>query len=151
MKLVGQGFHWNELKIGQKFKTFGRTITETDIVNFVSCSGMLESLFIDKEYRKRHSAIDGHAAPAMLVLSLAEGLALNSTGQGTGLAFLNMEMSVQGPVLVGDTIHVEIEVIEAKKTTKSSRGLVKTKNNIVNQNNRSVIEYYPLRLMAELK
>ena len=147
MELVGRGFYWDRLKVGQKFKTFGRTITETDIVNFVSCAGMLESLFVDREFREKHSAMKGHAAPAMLVLSLAEGLTLNSTGQGTGLAFLNMELNVKGPVLVGDTIHVEIEVIEARKTKNSNRGLVRTKNNVVNQHNKCVIEYTPLRMM----
>ncbi len=147
MKLVGEGFYWDKLKIGDKFKTFGRTIFETDIINFVSCVGMLESLFIDQEYRKTHSAIQGHAAPAMLTLSLAEGLTLNSTGQSTGLAFLNMKLDVLGPVIVNDTIHVEIEVLEAKKTSKSNRGLVKTKNQVINQNGKCVVEYTPLRLM----
>ncbi|QDG78866.1 MaoC/PaaZ C-terminal domain-containing protein [Labrenzia sp. PHM005] len=148
MKLLGTGFHWDELTPGDTFKTYGRTITETDIVNFVSCAGMLESLFVDAEYRKTHSAMSGHAAPAMLTMSLAEGLVLNATGQGTGLAFLNMEMTVKMPVFVGDTIHVEIEVEESRKTSKSSRGLVKTRNRIVNQNGATVIEYSPQRLMS---
>lgn len=148
MKLVGTGFHWDELTLGDEYKTYGRTITETDIVNFVSCVGMLESLFVDGEYRKSHSAMTGHAAPAMLSLSLAEGLVLNATGQGTGLAFLNMEMTVKKPVFVGDTIHVEIEVEESRKTSKSERGLVRTRNRIVNQRGETVIEYVPQRLMA---
>jgi acyl dehydratase len=148
MQLVGQGFGWDELTKGSMFKTYGRTITETDIVNFVSCTGMLESLFVDKEYRKSHSAMTGHAAPAMLVLSLAEGLVLNATGQGTGLAFLNMQMDVKARVVVGDTIHVEMEVMESRKTTKSDRGLVQTRNRIVNQNGDTVIEYTPQRLMS---
>ena len=147
MKLVGQGFFWNDLEAGQRYKTFGRTITETDIVNFVSCVGMLESLFLDAEYRKAHSKMPGHAAPAMLSLSLAEGLVLNATGQGTGLAFLNMQMDVKKPVFVGDTIHVEIEVLESRKTSKSSRGLVQTRNRIVNQHGDTVIEYTPQRMM----
>ncbi len=150
MKLLGTGFHWDELSVGDRFRTYGRTITETDIVNFVGVSGMLESLFIDAEYRAAHSAMAGHAAPAMLVLSMAEGLVLNATGQATGLAFLNMEMSVRAPVVVGDTIHVEIEVVEARKTSKSERGLVKTTNRIVNQRGETVIEYTPQRLMAGL-
>ncbi|MBO6774953.1 MAG: MaoC family dehydratase N-terminal domain-containing protein [Marinibacterium sp.] len=148
MKLLGTGFHWDELTVGDQFKTYGRTIFETDIINFVGVSGMLESLFIDAEYRAAHSAMAGHAAPAMLVMSLAEGLVLNATGQATGMAFLNMEMNVRAPIFVGDTIHVEIEVVEARKTSKSDRGLVKTRNNIVNQRGETVIEYSPQRLMA---
>ncbi|MBX9452840.1 MAG: MaoC family dehydratase N-terminal domain-containing protein [Mesorhizobium sp.] len=147
MQLLGEGFRWNDLSVGQQFRTFGRTITETDIVNFISCVGMLESLFVDKEYRAQHSAIPGRPAPAALVYALAEGLVLNATGQGTGLAFLHMELNVEGPVLEGDTIHVEIEVIEVRAASKGGRGLVRTRNRIVNQRGEAVVVYTPLRLM----
>ncbi|MCX7568091.1 MaoC family dehydratase N-terminal domain-containing protein [Sulfitobacter sp. F26169L] len=148
MKLLGEGFYWNDLSVGDRFKTYGRTISETDIINFVSAVGMLESLFVDAEFRARHSAIDGRPAPAALVYSIAEGLTLNATGQGTGLAFLQMELNVEGPVLQGDTIHVEIEVTEVRATSKMGRGLVRTRNSIVNQRGETVITYTPLRLMA---
>ncbi|WP_299358604.1 MaoC family dehydratase N-terminal domain-containing protein [uncultured Paracoccus sp.] len=148
MKLLGEGFCWDELKVGDKFRTFGRTITETDIVNFVSAVGMLESLFLDAEYRKLHSAINGRPAPAALVYALAEGMALNATGQGTGLAFLHMELNVEAPVLEGDTIHVEIEVIESRPAKRNNRGLVRTRNSVMNQRGETVITYTPLRLMA---
>lgn len=148
MKLLGQGFHWDELQVGDRFRTFGRTITETDIVTFVTAVGMLESLFLDAEYRASHAAIDGRPAPAALVYALAEGLTLNATGQGTGLAFLNMELNVEGPVLEGDTIHVEIEVTEVRAARKAGRGLVRTRNSVVNQRSETVITYTPLRLMA---
>ena len=147
MKLVGEGFRWNDLAVGQCFRTFGRTITETDIVNFVTCVGMLESLFVDAEFRAKHSAIPGRPAPAALVFSIAEGLVLNATGQGTGLAFLNMELNVERPVLEGDTIHVEIEITEVRAASKGGRGLVRTTNRIVNQRGETVIRYTPLRLM----
>ena len=147
MKLVGEGFYWNDLEVGQRFRTFGRTITETDIVNFVSCVGMLESLFVDEEFRAKHSAIPGRPAPAALVFSIAEGLVLNATGQGTGLAFLGMDLNVEKPVLQGDTIHVEIEITEVRPASRGGRGLVRTRNRIVNQRGETVIVYTPLRLM----
>lgn len=147
MKLVGEGYYWNDLEVGQRFRTFGRTITETDIVNFVSCVGMLESLFVDEEFRAKHSAIPGRPAPAALVFSIAEGLVLNATGQGTGLAFLGMDLNVEKPVLQGDTIHVEIEITEVRPASRGGRGLVRTRNRIVNQRGETVIVYTPLRLM----
>ena len=42
MEFVGLGLYWNNLEIGQEFRTIGRTITEADLVNFISCTGMLE-------------------------------------------------------------------------------------------------------------
>lgn len=151
MKLLGEGFHWEELSVGDRFRSFGRTITETDIVNFVSSVGMLESLFLDAEYRAEHSAIPGRPAPAALVFALAEGMVLNATAQGTGLAFLHMELNVEGPVMQGDTVHVEIEVTEVRPAKKHGRGLVRTRNKIINQRGETVITYTPLRLMAGSK
>lgn len=147
MQLVGKGFYWTELELGAKFRTFGRTITESDIINFVSVAGMLESLFVDAEFRTAHSAIPGRPAPAALVLALSEGLVLNATGQGTGLAFLHMEMSVEKAVQQGDTIHVEMEVVEQRAASKGNRGLVRTQNRVVNQRGETVMVYTPLRLM----
>lgn len=148
MKLLGHGMYWQDMPVGAKFKTYGRTITETDIVNFISCTGFLEVLFTDMEYVREHSAIKGRLAPGALVYALGEGLTMLGTIQGTGLAFLGMELDVKGPTFAGDTIHVQIEVIEQRPASKGGRGLVRTRNNIINQKGETVLVYTPLRLMA---
>ena len=148
MKLLGHGMYWQDMPDGAKFKTYGRTITETDIVNFISCTGFLEVLFTDMEFVREHSAIKGRLAPGALVYALGEGLTMLGTIQGTGLAFLGMELEVKGPTFAGDTIHVEIEVIEQRAASKGGRGLVRTRNSIINQNGETVLVYTPLRLMA---
>ncbi len=148
MKTVGLGFYWNDLEVGDEFKTVGRTVTEADITNFVNCTGMVEVMFTNLEYLKERSSIKGRVAPAALVYSFAEGLLVQSTMQETGLAFLNMELDVSRPVLAGDTIHVEVEVTEARATSKGNRGLVRTLNKVVNQNGETVLTYTPLRLLA---
>ncbi|WP_339713543.1 MaoC family dehydratase N-terminal domain-containing protein [uncultured Sneathiella sp.] len=147
METVGLGLHFEELPMGRQFKTIGRTITESDIVNFINCTGMTEVLFIDLEYLEKHSDIRGRVAPGALAYTIAEGLLVQSTMQHTGLAFLNMELDVRAPVFAGDTIHVECEVIESRLTSKGTRGLVRTRNKIINQNGQVVIEYTPLRMI----
>lgn len=148
MKLLGHGMYWQEMPVGAKYKTYGRTITETDIVNFISCTGFLEVLFTDMEYVREHSAIKGRLAPGALVYALAEGLTMMGTIQGTGLAFLGMELDVKAPTFAGDTIHVEIEVTEQRGVSKGGRGLVRTRNSVINQRGETVLVYTPLRLMA---
>jgi acyl dehydratase len=49
--------------------------------------------------------------------------------------------------VVGDTIHVEVEVTEARLTSKGDRGLVRFANKVVNQRGETVIEYNPLRML----
>ena len=150
MKLLGQGLYWDELKVGDQFKTFGRTITEADIVSFINCTGFLEVLFTNEEFRAEHSAIAGRVVPAALVYSIAEGMLMVGLIQGVGLAFLNMELDVKGPVVAGDTVHVEVTVTEVRPTSKG-RGLVRTRNEIKNQRGETVIVYTPLRLVKGSK
>ncbi len=146
-KLLGRGFYWEDMPVGDRYRTFGRTITEADIVNFIGCTGMLEVLFTNEVYRQTESAIKGRLVPGALVFSIAEGLTIAGTIQGTGMAFLGMDLEIKGPTLAGDTITVDIEVIESRAASKGNRGLVRTRNTIVNQNGDVVMIYTPLRMM----
>ncbi len=145
MKLLGMGPFWDDLSVGDRFRTAGRTLTETDLVNFVNLTWLTEELFTNTEDRAT-MAIEGRVVPAALVYACAEGLLLPMI-QGTGLAFLNATLDVKGPTFVGDTIHVECTVTEARKTSKGSRGLVRTENRVVNQDDETVLTYNPLRMM----
>ncbi len=148
LEYVGLGLFWDDIEVGQKFRTVGRTVTEADIVNFIGCTGMLEVLFTDMEYLKEHGPMQGRVAPGALAYCFAEGLLVQSTMQHTGLAFLNMELDVKGPTFAGDTIHVEVEVLEIRPTSKGGRAIVRTFNEIKNQHGETVITYNPLRMMA---
>lgn len=144
---LGRGFYWQDLTVGEKYLTYGRTITPSDINAFVGLAGMIEVLFTNAEYRRTEAAIKGNPAPGALVFAIAEGLALNATAQETGLAFLGTTMSIKGPVLEGDTVEVEIEILETRQESKGDRGLVKTRNTVRNQRGETVMIYEPLRLM----
>ena len=39
-ELVGLGFTWNGLDVGYRFRTVGRAVTDADLVNFISITGM---------------------------------------------------------------------------------------------------------------
>ncbi|MDX2156597.1 MAG: MaoC family dehydratase N-terminal domain-containing protein [Hyphomicrobiaceae bacterium] len=145
--LLGRGFYWQDMKVGDRYRTFGRTITEPDLVNFISCTGMLEVLFTNEVYRQTESAIKGRLVPGALVFSMAEGLVIGATIQGTGMAFLGMELEIKGPTLAGDTIHVVVEVTEQRAASTGNRGLVRTKNSVIKQDGSIVMIYSPLRMM----
>ncbi len=145
VKLIGMGTFWNDLSVGDRFRTVGRTLTETDLVNFVNLSWLTEELFTNTEDRE-NMAIAGRVVPAALVYACAEGLLLPMV-QGTGLAFLNATMDVKGPTFVGDTIHVEVLVSEVRATSKANRGLVRTENQVVNHRGETVLAYNPLRMV----
>jgi len=143
--LLGGGFFWDELPPGARFRSRARTITEADLVNFVNLSWLNEELFTNAHEREG-MAIAGRVVPGALVYACAEGLVTPSM-QGTGLAFLHAELDMHAPTFVGDTIHVECEVIERRATSRPGRGLVRTRNVVVNQHGKAVLTYTPLRMM----
>jgi acyl dehydratase len=148
METVGLGFAFEDLPVGRQFRTIGRTVTEADITNFVNCTGMVEVLFTNIQYLEEESDIKGRLAPGSLVYTFAEGLLVQSTMQHTGLAFLHMEMNIEGPVFAGDTIHVECEVIEARQSrSRPGRGLVRTRNRVMKQDGTVALTYTPLRMV----
>jgi hypothetical protein len=144
--IVGRGFTFEELKLGFAFRTHRRTISEADLCAFVNLTWLTEELFAVADDSMR--AIKGRPVPGALVYAFAEGLLL-PTMQDTGLAFLNCTLDVKGPTMVGDTIHVECEVIEQRLTSKGDRGLVRFANKVLNQRGESVLEYNPLRLLRK--
>lgn len=148
METLGLGLHFEDMPVGRRYRTIGRTVTEPDIVGFINVTGMTEVLFMNLEFLEVHSAIKGRVAPAALVYCMCEGLLIQSTMQGTGLAFLDMQFEVSAPVFAGDTVHVECEVVEARRSrSQPDKGLVRTRNVVVKQDGTVAITYTPLRMV----
>jgi len=139
LPVVGRGFCFEDLRLGFRFRTHRRSIAESDLVGFANLTWLTEELFTVEEGKPR-------LVPGALVYSFAEGLLL-PTMQDTGLAFLGATLEVKAPTRVGDTIHVECEVIEHRLTSKGDRGLVRFANKVINQRGEVVLEYNPLRLL----
>ena len=143
---MGQGYVWQDLQVGQKLRTFRRTITETDLVNFISVTGMLEAIFIEEGYEG--SAMKGRPVPGALTYSLIEGFILQSMIQGTGLAMLELHQKILAPVQVGDTIEAQVEVTAIRPTSRSGRAVVTSRIDVFNQHGAVVMTYTATRLLA---
>ena len=139
--MQGQGVTFEKHEVGDVYRTLARTVSETDIVNFVNQCGFTEPLFQDMEYVKRESVFGRRAAPGALTFSLSEGLVMQ-TGliHGTGMAWLGGELRIVAPVLEGDTIRVEVEVADKRETKKPDRGIVTYAHRVLNQRDELVLE-----------
>ena len=146
IQTLGQGFYWQDIHPGMKFKTFRRSITETDLVNFISVTGMLEAIFIDAGFDA--GAITGRPVPAALTYTLIEGFILQSMIQGTGLAMLELQQSIHAPVKVGDAIEATVEITAVTPTSKSGRAVVDSMIEVFNQRQEKVMTYTAKRLLA---
>ena len=143
---LAQGFFWQDLQVGSVFKTWSRTITETDLVNFISCTGMLEAIFIEEGFEG--AAMAGRPVPGALTYTLIEGFILQSMIQGTGLAMLELTQKILRPVTVGDTIHGVITVKSVRPTSSKNRAVVVSDIEVLNQNGDTVMTYTATRLLA---
>ena len=82
-----------------------------------------------------------------MTFCVSEGLVIQGGSiHGTGMAFLHTDLDIKGPVYIGDTITVVVEVIESRPTSKPGRGMVTTRNTVYNQRGEIVMIYSPLRL-----
>jgi acyl dehydratase len=136
-----EGLTFEEHRVGQTLTTLGRTVSETDIVNFVTLAGFTEPLFMDMEYVARESVFTGRPCPGALTFALSEGLIMQ-TGliHGTGMAYLGGEIRITAPVLAGDTIRVQVEVTDKRETKKPDRGVVTYRHRVLNQRGETVLE-----------
>lgn len=144
--LLMHGRTWPEMPVGFQFRTDGRTITETDLISFVSLAGVNEPLFFDERFGQANGYA-GRLVPGMMTFSYAEGLVIQTGSiHGTGLAFLHMELDIKAPTFVGDTIAVVVEVTESRAASSGNRGLVTTRNTVFKQDGTVVMVYSPVRL-----
>ena len=139
--MPGEGLSFEGFRIGDRYQTLARTVSDFEILQFATLAGFTEPLFMDLEYIRRESVFKSRVAPGVLTFAIAEGLTLQ-TGilHGTGLALLSYDVRVLAPVLAGDTISVEIEVVDRRETRKPDRGVVTFRHRIANQRGETVME-----------
>ncbi len=64
------GLTWQEMTVGSRHLTAGRTVNDVDIINFVNNAGFSEPLFLDMEYLARSTPYESRVAPGLLGVSL---------------------------------------------------------------------------------
>lgn len=129
-------------------ETTRRTISEYDIMQFVTLVGLREPLFLDMQYLQEETDYERRLAPGSLTFSYAEGLVIGSGMlEGTGMAYLGGDSKILGPVYVDDTIHVVLTLHDKRETSKTDRGIVTTYNRVYNQSGDLVLEYWPKRMI----
>ena len=134
-----RGMFFEEFVVGQKILTAGRTVTETDIVSFAGLSGDFNQIHTDAEY-SQGTPFGQRVAHGLAVLSIASGLAVQ-TGimEGTILAFREInEWKFSLPVVIGDTMHVELEVLETRALARLGGGAIVLALDVKNQKGESV-------------
>ena len=129
-----------------------RTLTETDIVNFVNLVGLHEPPFIDMEWVARLPGIhDKRFAPAPLLISLGMGLVATAITDviaalsererlGAFHGMVGVEAAVKSPAFPGDTLRVELEAGIDRKTSRGQK-IVALRHLLRNQRDELVVDF----------
>jgi 3-hydroxybutyryl-CoA dehydratase len=142
--------YYEDYEIDAVTTSRGRTITESDIVNFAGLSGDFVELHMNEEYA-RSGPFGRRIAHGALIFSISTGLMVNLPGeQEAVVAFYGVDrLRFTAPVFIGDTIHVSRRVIE-KHMKEDGRGVIASEMTVLNQDAKPVVVYIA-RLMVKVR
>lgn len=144
--------YWEDLNVGHRAVSPGRTVTEADLTNFAGLSGDYNQLHVDAEYAKGKGFGGKRVVHGLLGQAIGSGLHTR-TWLGTGtqknmVAMLEIDWFFRAPVFVGDTLTCTVSIIETRETSKPDRGLVRLKRQLHNQDGELVQEGESVFLMS---
>ncbi len=132
------GLYFEDFQVGQTMVTRGRTITESDLVQFAALTGDYNPMHTDAEYMRK-SQFGQRVAHGMLSLSYAVGQAYQlGFMERTVVAFRGLEMKFSLPVFIGDTLHTELTGQDLKPMPRLGSGTMTLEVKIVNQEGKAV-------------
>jgi 3-hydroxybutyryl-CoA dehydratase len=134
---------FEDITLGEKFVSRGRTITEADIVNWCALTGDWHVLHSDAHFAAR-SRFGQRIAPGLLVYAIGAGLGVPPDSQAIIANYGVDRLRFTAPALIGDTIHLEAEVRSKAVKREGREGLVTMSWEVRNQNDSAV-------LVSELK
>ena len=132
------GRYLEDFELGQTFVTHGRTITETDIINYASVTGDWNPVHMDETVAA--PLFGGRIAHGPFFVGLAWGmLRQHDLIEGTVVALRSIEWKFSAPVRIGDTVRLTAEVTEVRAHPKKlDRGRVSCAVTFTNQRGEAV-------------
>src|SRR6185369_11163735 len=108
-------------------------ITEGDMMTFAGLTGDYNPVHTDEEFAKK-TPFGTRIAHGPMSVGMAFGLASRlDLIDGTVVALLGVTWAFKAPVKPGDTIHAEIEVLQARDVKDPALGFVEWSIAMVNQ------------------
>lgn len=141
---------YEDLKVGQVFRTPARTVTETDLVSFSMLSGDWNAIHSDAEFA-RGTFYGQRVVHGLFGLSMLTGL-MERAGwfSESALALLDIERwAFRRPIFVGDTLRGEMEILSKRVTSSGDRGIVGRRFTLLNQRD-EVVQAGDLGMMIKM-
>ena len=120
------GRYFEQLEVGRTYRHLvRRTVTETDNLLFTVMTMNTQALHLDEEFSKG-SVAGTRLCNSIFTLGLIIGVGVSEMSGGTTVANLGFgEIVFPKPVLIGDTLHAETEVLEKRESqSRPNAGIV---------------------------
>ncbi len=128
------GLYLEDFVVGRVDISPGRTVTETDVVQYSWVSGDTNPMHTDAEYANA-SPIGSRIAHGTLGMSIATGLSARlGYMDGTAIAAIGVyDWEFKAPIRINDTVRLRATILEARATSKPDRGVVSRRMELLNQ------------------
>jgi acyl dehydratase len=141
-------YGYGDIEVGASYRTGGMTVTEAHVVGFAGLSGDLFDVHMDDDFA-RAAGFPGRIAHGLLGLALADGLKTRCAVRLKGVATLTWNWSFRAPLLVGDRIHVVVEVAAKRATKREDRGIATLRMTVWN-NREQVVQEGETQLLMQV-
>jgi len=105
----GNGYFIEDLEVGMS-ASFGKTITDADILMFSGVSGDTNPVHLDEEFAGA-TMFEGRIAHGILVGSLISTV-LGTRLPGPGAVYVSQTLKFLAPVRAGDTVRARVKITE---------------------------------------
>lgn len=139
--------HFDEIAVGEQYRSRGRTITESDIVQWCALTGDWYVLHTDAHYAAT-TRFGQRIAPGLLVLAYAAGLGVPPDSPSIVANYGSDKLRFTAPTFIGDTLHLRSEVLEKTVKREGRDGVVRLRWDMHNQNGTVVMASELQILMA---
>jgi acyl dehydratase len=139
--MTQRSWAFEDFAAGQVFESQGRTITETDLVLFAGWSWDANPVHTDA-VAQADGRFGGRIAHGLLGMSVAMGLASRlGVFEDCSVALLGVdEWRFLAPIRPGDTVRVRVEILEARRTSSGTTGVLDRRFTLLDQDDRVVQE-----------
>jgi acyl dehydratase len=127
---------FEDFEVGQQVVSPSHTVTEDEVLTFARLSGDHNPLHVDRDFAER-GPFGRRVAHGLLTLAITSGLAtqLGLIGESV-LAFRELSCKFRQPVFIGDSVHVQLTIVETRRMPRIGGGLVRIDVKLYNQDDR---------------
>jgi acyl dehydratase len=137
MSFSSSHLYFDDLEIGNEWTSAGRTVTETDIVNFAGFSGDFNPIHVDHEFAKT-TPFRRPIAHGFAVFCIASGMGVSAPAVRTLAMLRVLVWNFNLPVFAGDTVRNLSRVKDKTLRGRGRRGEVHWYRAVLNQEGKVV-------------